>query len=173
MDNNQFLFKSFYNPKIGLVNADQFYENLKKQGLKVSRGEITKFYEQLPVNQIFKEHTDTTMNVIRSPYETVGTLQMDLMDISKFSRKNHGYKFILNIIDVWSRHVWSYAIKNKKPETIYPALDKVLFRIRRGYPHNVITITSDMGSEFKGSLNKLYDQYNVQRYEVNPRKRNG
>ena len=48
MDNNQLLFKSFYNPKIGLVNADQFYENLKKQGLKVSRGEINKFYEQLP-----------------------------------------------------------------------------------------------------------------------------
>ena len=40
--------------------------------------------------------------------------QMDLVDLSKLSRKkNYGYKFILSVIDVFSKYGWLIPLKTK------------------------------------------------------------
>jgi len=40
---------------------------------------------------------------------------MDLLDISdsKISRQNKGYKWKLLIVDIFSRRIWTYALKDK------------------------------------------------------------
>lgn len=45
----------------------------------------------------------------------------DLLDMKKFSKENKGYMYILNIIDTFSKFVWSVPIKNKDGITVSKA----------------------------------------------------
>ena len=38
----------------------------------------------------------------------------DLVDMSKYSRMNKGYKYIFTNIDIFSKYAWSFSIKSKK-----------------------------------------------------------
>ena len=46
----------------------------------------------------------------------------DLMDKKKFSKENNGYKYLLNVIDTFSKFVWAALIKNKDGATVSKAL---------------------------------------------------
>ena len=82
-----------------------------------------------------------------------GSFQADLMDLKKYGQWNKGYKYLLNIIDIYSRYAWSFPIKQKTPEQIKELIRKVMNEVN---PSD-IWITFDKGSEFKGSVKKLLD----------------
>ncbi|CAF0995993.1 unnamed protein product [Brachionus calyciflorus] len=88
--------------------------------------------------------------------------QADLVDVSNISRENQGFKFLLTIIDVFSKFVWVIALKNKMSESILQAL-KSIFKTRK--PKKLQT---DKGREF---LNKPVQDYlekmNVHFYTTN------
>ena len=50
------------------------------------------------------------------------------MDMSSFSRSNNGYKFLLTVIDVYSKYGWIVSLKNKTGKEVASALVK-LFKI--------------------------------------------
>ena len=52
----------------------------------------------------------------------------DLVDMSSFSRSNKGYKFLLTVIDVYSKYGWIVPLKNKTGKEVTLALVK-LFKI--------------------------------------------
>jgi hypothetical protein len=168
--NNEDLFKYYFNPRIGLVDAKKFMENLRSNGVNVSKETVNKFYRELPVNQIFKENSSTKENVIRCPYEAVGCLQMDLLDIKKFKQPKANWLF--NVIDIYSRYVWSYPIPTKDDSDVLPYLKITLDEIKKQHPNNTITITSDKGSEFKGDVGKLLKERGIKHHVVDPDKRN-
>ena len=37
--------------------------------------------------------------------------QADLIDIQSYSKNNKGFKFILIVIDTYTKYVWAYALK--------------------------------------------------------------
>ena len=76
-------------------------------------------------------------------------MQADLMDLMKFSRYNKGYKYILNIIDIYSRFVWSFPLKTKKPDEIVPHIESVIKQIPKNHYKS---IRYDQGNEFKGKV---------------------
>ena len=45
----------------------------------------------------------------------------DLVEMVKFSRWNDGVKFLLMVIDVFSKYGWIEPVKNKNGETIVKA----------------------------------------------------
>jgi hypothetical protein len=49
----------------------------------------------------------------------------DLMDVSNISEDNNSVKFILNIIDIYSRYVWSFPIRNKSGKNIVDCFNKL------------------------------------------------
>ena len=53
------------------------------------------------------------------------TWAADLVDMSDFSRDNKGNKFILSIIDVFSKYGWLIPLKNKKGVTVRDAFQAV------------------------------------------------
>jgi hypothetical protein len=85
-------------------------------------------------------------------------LMADLVDITLFSRLNKGYKFILTVIDVGSRHGWAFGIKNKKPESVLPHLQEIY----KSYKFK--TFTTDDGGEFKGPVKKWLESENIQQW---------
>jgi len=89
----------------------------------------------------------------RNPY-TVPNIddvsEMDLADLSSLSIYNDRQKYLLNIIDIFSRYAWSVLLKDKTGNSSTSAL-KSSFQNRKP-----ITIQSDKGTEF---VNASVQQY--------------
>ena len=81
---------------------------------------------------------------------------MVLADLS-FLSKYDKYKYLLNVIDMFSRYAWSVPLKDKTDNSFTSAL-KSLFQDRKP-----ITIQSDKGTEF---VNATVQQY-LKRHGVN------
>ena len=89
----------------------------------------------------------------RSPYTVTNiddVWEMDFGDLSSLSKYNVRYKYLLNVVDIFSRYVWSVPLKHKIGSSIKSAL-KVLFENRKP-----IKIQSDKGTEF---VNATVQQY--------------
>ena len=41
----------------------------------------------------------------------------DLVDMKEWEKQNKGFKYMLNVIDVFSKYAWSIPMKNKTGET--------------------------------------------------------
>ena len=157
------LMKIFYDPKNGFMNMRNLYLRQKELGHKYSMEQIRKFYNNQEVNQIYKRPPKIkSYNKIVSPFQQIGTIQADLMDVSKLRGHNNMTKYLLNVVDVYSRYAWSFPLTNKKPETILPHIKKVVNDVKKTSEEKIkkFTFTFDNGSEFKGVVsNYLKQQY--------------
>ena len=68
----------------------------------------------------------------------------DLVEIQKFSKWNKGVKYLLMIIDVFSKYGWIEPLKGKKTESVSSAFDTIFEKSKRK-PEKLWT---DKGSEF-------------------------
>ena len=81
------------------------------------------------------------------------------MDLSSISKYNDGYKFLLTVIDVFSKVAWAVPLKNKSGQTLTEAFS-TLFRERK--PAHLQT---DKGTEFLNrSVQKLITEYKINFY---------
>jgi len=79
----------------------------------------------------------------RNPYSVTNiddVWEIDLADLSSLSRFIDKYKYLLNVIDIFSRYAWSVLLKDKTGKSIGAALT-TLFENRKP-----ITIQSDKGT---------------------------
>ena len=49
----------------------------------------------------------------------------DLVDMTKYSRMNKGYKYIFTNIDIFSKYAWSFPLKTKTIKEIKPCFQKI------------------------------------------------
>lgn len=77
--------------------------------------------------------------------------EADLADVQNLSEHNDGIKFLLVIVDVFSRFLWIRPLKDRKGKSVIEAFKDVLVGPRR--PR---TIRTDKGSEF---YNRFLQQY--------------
>ena len=68
----------------------------------------------------------------------------DLVEIQKYSKWNKGIKYLLTVIDVFSKYGWIVALKDKKTESVGSVFDRIFKRSKRK-PKKLWT---DKGSEF-------------------------
>ena len=87
--------------------------------------------------------------------------QMDLMEMIPFASINKGYKYILNVVDVYSRYVWAIPIKTKTGVEVANVLKPIVSE------YTPINIQTDQGKEFYNvSVQKLFKSYNINHYSV-------
>ena len=75
--------------------------------------------------------------------------QADLIDVSRLSRYNRGFKFLLTCIDVFSKKAWVIPLKDKTGMTLVNAFEF----IRSPLPQ---TLQTDKGTEF---TNRKFQQW--------------
>ena len=68
----------------------------------------------------------------------------DLVEIQKYSKWNKGIKYLLTVIDVFSKYGWIKPLKDKKTESVSLAFD-LIFKKSKRKPEKLWT---DKGSEF-------------------------
>ena len=86
----------------------------------------------------------------------------DLVEMGKFSDWNKDIKYLLMVIDVFSKFGWIEPLKNKKGETVAAAFEK-LFKLGR-QPRLLWT---DKGKEFYNkNVNQLLSRKNIKLYST-------
>ena len=55
----------------------------------------------------------------------------DLVEMQKFSKWNKGIKYLLMVIDVFSKYGWINPLKDKKTESVSTAFDKIFEKNKR------------------------------------------
>jgi len=87
--------------------------------------------------------------------------QADLIEMIQFSRKNNGYKYILCVIDCFTKFAWAIPLKSKTAKEVTNAMSKLL---RNRSPK---LIQLDNGKEFYNSIfDHLMTKYNIKKYSV-------
>ena len=85
----------------------------------------------------------------------------DLVDMSPFSRSNKGYKYLLTVIDVYSKYGWIVPLKTKTGQEVAQAFRKLF---HNGYPSRLWT---DKGTEFYNQqLKSVLEANNVMLYST-------
>ncbi len=88
-------------------------------------------------------------------------LQADLLDMHQLSRFNRGHKFILCVMDIFTKQAWTFPLKSKASPEVAAAFCKVLEDVSPKF------LQTDQGKEFTGKpFQRLLDQNNIKWYHT-------
>lgn len=89
--------------------------------------------------------------------------QADLVELIPYWKVNKGYRYLLVVINVFSKFVWIEPVKNKTAKDVTKAMKKILGQ-SRNTPNNLQT---DRGSEFLNQdFQKLMKEFNINHYST-------
>ena len=81
--------------------------------------------------------------------------QADLLDVRNLSSSNKNIRFLLTVIDVLSKYAYAIPLKRKTANEVRNGFEKIF---NERVP---AIIQTDDGNEFKGSVQILFDEYNI------------
>ena len=147
------LLEVYYNPKYGLINNPQaFRKRLGKLGVDFTSTEVRNFLNEQEPYQLFKHPVKNKIPV--HAWNVFDKMELDLLDVS--NEENPGVKFMFIAIDVFSRYVFAYPIKNKGKEECARALKMLVTEARPK------VLVSDNESSFKSKLFRdICDDYDI------------
>lgn len=99
------------------------------------------------------------------------TIQADLVEMGPYATKNGGMKYILTVINIFSKKAYAHALKNKSAKEVTQAMKTVLNSMN----HPITNLHVDMGTEFYNKLMKkmlqrrninMYSTYSVQKAAI-------
>ena len=142
--------------KYNYPSAYKFYKILKDEGLTYTMKQVNEFIKNQNVAQLHKvsnKNRNTFKNITaHSPNEI---FQIDLLDYTKYSRTNKGYKWILICVDIFTRKAFAIPMKDKTTKMTEQAFKKIID------DNKPKVIFHDMGSEFKGSFHKFIKSQSI------------
>src|SRR5579871_6654317 len=65
--------------------------------------------------------------------------QADLADMQYYAKDNDGYKYILTVIDIFSKFAWAIPVKNKSAQTILDAFKQLFAESEPRLPRKIQT----------------------------------
>ena len=152
--------KIFYEKGSLLLSKDKFYKKIKAMDPTVKQKAINKFYMEQEINQIVqtvkkpKKFNTVTANYAGDKY------QIDILVYKK--HEIHKYKYILVILDVYSRYLEAVAMTNRENENIIKYIMKI-FDIM-GTPYKI-----QCDNEFNTvEFNKLMDSMDIRVHYSDP-----
>lgn len=112
----------YYDPRIpGAFGGN--IEKIRKQ-YKGRQDVKTWFKKQIPytIHKPVRKKFARRRVIVSGPGDQ---LQTDLVDMQEFTNKNDGYKYLLTVIDVFSKYAWVVPLKNKTAESVISAFKKI------------------------------------------------
>ena len=158
----------YYNPETGFQSAERLYKKAKEEKINVSRKIVREWLKTQETYSRFKRIV--RKHKFRKTFikDLGDQLQMDLVDMKKYSKENKGYYWILTGIEILSRFAFVIPVYRKDKTSMTKAVERMLtkFKIRFGkYPSY---IQFDEGKEFTnvGVKNLLKIGYNVKYFST-------
>ena len=134
--------------------VERLFKRGKEAGIpNLTRDQVKKF---LADQQSYSLHKPARRHFKRNPTYVKGIdqqWQADLADMQGLSRDNKGVKYIMTVIDVFSKKAWALPIMNKSAKEMLAAFQH-LFKL--AHPRKPERLQTDAGKEF---LNKDVQGY--------------
>ena len=152
-------------------NETEFDENLQRiyNDIKSSPSYSSKIADFLRQNQNYSIHRRVVKRkfprrkiITHYPFQI---FQADLIEYSQraYSYANHGYRFILIVIDSFSKMLYAEPVKRKSAEYMADAMDNI-FKQFDYFPNSIIT---DQGLEFYNSkVQAVFKKYGINHYHT-------
>jgi hypothetical protein len=125
------------------------YKYIGSKYIGIMRKDVEEFLKTQTTYQV----TSDINKVVNKPlisYRPNSNYHIDLIDLDRYSSSNNNIRYLLNVVDLFSRKLWIRKIKNKTPINVKNAFISI-------YEETGVlpdTITSDNGGEFKGEFNE-------------------
>ena len=118
---------------------------------------INEIYSKPPKKNYFTNKTDV--------YLVDDTWSLDILDLKDYGPENNGgYRYVLVIIDNFSKFGWTIPLKNKNAQTIKDSFENILISSKR-QPN---LIESDRGKEFYSNIfQDFLNKNNIKLYSRN------
>ena len=137
-----------------VIAVQRLYPAVKDKNIKLKQ--VKEWLSGQPTYTLHRDarkHYDREKIFVSQPLEQY---QADLVDMQMYSRFNNGYRYILTVIDCFSRYAFAQPVKNKRANEIINAF-KVIFQ--HGRPFKLQT---DRGLEFKNKhFKEFLEQNNI------------
>lgn len=146
---------------------DDLKMNYKNPGHPIAFSGVNKIYEfyngALTIKQIkeilsgiesytlHREYHKNTRNTTYAYFKRY-QFQMDLVEIQALSKFNDGVRYLLNVIDIFTRYAFVRPLINKEAHTVLDAFKSVLNEAEN--PPHILVV--DKGAEFS---NKLFEKF--------------
>lgn len=112
-------------------------------------------------------HRGARRNFPRRSYVMRGindTFQADLVEMIPYAQQNKGYRYILMVIDVFSKRAWAKELKNKTGEEVTKAMASIFAEYPNHIPRNLHT---DQGKEFYNhQFQSLMKKHGINHYST-------
>lgn len=119
---------------------------------------------KLVADEIYKpsrKHYPTRKVVAQYPDEI---WSIDLADNNELLPDNNGYRYMVNVVDVFSRYAWSVKTKDKTGATILDAFKTIVKENHNIYPAH---LWADAGGEFVNKeMNKWTEEHGITLYHT-------
>lgn len=90
--------------------------------------------------------------------------EADLLVMSQYSKQNQGFKYILNVIDCFSKYAWGVALKTKTGKEVSEAFESIL-KSNGGRKPRLLHV--DQGKEFvNATFKKVLKKYDIEMYHT-------
>lgn len=161
---------TYYNPlcSAAFSSCERLFKHLKKEGIDLSRKQVIDWMRSQPTYTL---HKDRRIKFKRCHYNITNIddlWEMDLIDMQKYSRNNKGYKYILAVIDCFSKYAWCIGIKRKTPDEIIRAFNEIFTSTNRKGLFNLIKVESLLINTSKPILSK--NIFNFLQHLIPPQK---
>ena len=145
------IIEQYYNSS-NFASVDKLYKLLKDNDHNIKKSEIKKYIDSKTETQLLKESKQSKLKLGHiTSFKPFSIFQMDIFYLQKYHKYNHGYKYILCCIDVFTRFVFCEPMKSKDNEEVIKAFLKIISKEK---PY-VITTDSDstfLSKEFQKVL---------------------
>lgn len=136
----------YRNPKYpgSFGGVNKFLKALQKDKHKIGLQTLRRWLEE---DDLYQLHKPSKKTFPRRPFIVQGIdhlWQVDLSDVSSLKQFNRGQRFLLFVIDAFSKYAWVKAIKDKSGPVLAQAIEEILDKSRR----RPLQMQSDKGSEF-------------------------
>lgn len=145
--------------------VEKLYRAAKENGLDISRNGVQNFLQE--------QETYTLHKPIRKHFKRnqiiVGGIdkqwQADLADFTDLAKFNNGFRYLLTVIDCFSKFAWAIPTKTKDGPTIAIAFTD-LFKISK--PRFPEKLQTDRGKEFLNKhVQEIFKKYKIHHFVTN------
>jgi hypothetical protein len=151
-----------YYKKYNFPASSTLIKQLKNEGIKTTKKEIDEFINNRVEQQktvINNERKKTLGKIVA--YRQLSLVQMDIYVMAKYVKGNKGYKYILCMIDVFTRKVWAYKMKKKDNQNVQDSFKQFISdsKIKKYTP--TILMSDNDGTLINKSFHEILEKNQI------------
>lgn len=150
------LQKEYADPQVMGKSILTFHRYLASKYVNIKRKDVKAFLENQNTYRITKPQVFRVNKPITSLFPN-SLWAIDLIDMLYLSKSNYEYRYIINVVDVFSRKIWLEKIKYKTAKQIAESFRKIIERAGITPDH----LMMDNGTEFKGQFEELCKELDI------------